>query len=140
MGSETGDIDVWRTPAVPALPPLTAATGVAEDNELLENEPAVSPDGKTVAFVQRPLGMPFGQADIYAVGIDGGPTSMLFATAESETSPAYSPDGTKVVFDSGGTPLVGNADGSGTPVPLNVGTLAAVGRFDWVPKQAEPSI
>lgn len=140
MGSETGDLDIRKTPSVPALPPATTATGVAEDNAQLENEPAVSPDGKTVAFAQRPLGMPLGQADVYAAGINGGPSTPLFATGASETSPAYSPDGTKIVFDSDGSPMVANADGSGTPVPLNVGTLAAVGRFDWVPKQPEPLV
>ena len=140
MGSETGDLDIRKTPSVPALPPANTATGVAEDNNFLENEPAVSPDGKTVAFAQRPLGMPFGQADIYAAGINGGPSTPLFATGASETSPAYSPDGTKIVFDLDGIPMVGNADGSGTPVPLSVGTLAAVGRFDWVPKQPEPPV
>lgn len=140
MGSETGDLDIRKTPSVPALPPVTTATGVAEDNGQLENEPTVSPDGKTVAFAQRPLGMPLGQADVYAASIDGGPSIPLFATGASETSPAYSPDGIKIVFDLDGIPMVGNADGSGTPVPLNVGTVAAAGRFDWAPKPPEPPL
>jgi hypothetical protein len=120
------------------VPPLTTATGVAEDNELLESEPTVSPDGTRVAFTQTPKTMFLGPFDIYSVGIDGGATTPLFNAMASETSPAYSPDGTKIAFDSAGIPLIGNANGSGTPAPLNVGTLTSVSRFDWAPKQFVP--
>jgi Tol biopolymer transport system component len=139
MASETGDMDIRKIPSVPTMPPLTTATGVAEDNELLESQPSVSPDGSRVAFTQTPKTSSFGPFDIYSVSINGGPTTPVFnAAVPSETSPAYSPDGTKMAFDSDAVPMIGNADGSGTPVPLNVGTLASVSGFDWAPKQAAP--
>jgi hypothetical protein len=81
------------------------------------------------------LGTPF---DIYSVGIEGGPTAPVYATAANEQFPAYSPDGTKMVFDSDGVPMIGNADGSGAPLPLEIGGLVGVGSFDWAPKQVAP--
>lgn len=133
MSSETGDMDIRKVPAAPATPPRTEATAVAADDELLESEPSVSPDGSTVAFTQTPKTMSFGPFDIYSVGIDGGPTKPLFATSASETSPAYSPDGTKIVFNRDGVAMIGNADGSGEPTPLNIGSLNSAGGFDWAP-------
>lgn len=140
MGSETGDLDIRKVPAALAVPPLTVATGVAADDEFLENEPTVSPDGSTVAFIQTPKTMSLGPFDIYATGIDGGASVPLFDSSTSETSPAYSPDGTKIVFTEDlTTALIGNADGSGTPVPLALEGVSSPGRFDWVPAPPPPA-
>lgn len=139
MSSETGDMDIRKVPAATTSPPLTVATAVAADDELLESEPSVSPDGSTVAFTQTPKTMSFGPFDIYSVGIDGGPTKPLFATSASETSPAYSPDGTKIVFNRDGVAMIGNADGSGIPVPLDIGPLNSPGAFDWAPLPPQPA-
>jgi len=136
MGSEEGDMDVRKTPSTPAVPPLTAATAVAADKELLESEPNVSPDGTRVAFTQVPKSSPLSPFDIYSVSIEGGPTVPVYATPANEQFPTYSPDGTKMVFDSGEVPMVGNADGSGTPQPLEIGGLVNAIYFDWAPKQA----
>lgn len=133
LASETGDLDIRKVPAALAAPPLTEATAVAADDELLESEPSVSPDGSTVAFTQVPTSMFLGPRDIYSVNINGGPTTPLFATSASETSPAYSPDGTKIVFSRDGVAMIGNADGSGTPEPLDIGPLNSAGSFDWAP-------
>ena len=133
LASETGDLDVRKVPAAVAVPPLTAATAVAADDELLESEPSISPDGSTVAFTQTPTSMFLGPRDIYSVSINGGPTTPLFATSANEISPAYSPDGTKIVFSRDGVAMIGNADGSGTPVPLDIGPLNSPGAFDWAP-------
>jgi TolB protein len=135
MGAEEGDMDVRKTPSIPAVPPLTTATAVAADKELLESEPTVSPDGTRVAFTQVPKSAPISPFDIYSVGIEGGPTVPVYATTANEQFPTYSPDGTKMVFDSDGVPMIGNADGSGTPVPLDVGGLVSAIFFDWAPKQ-----
>jgi TolB protein len=134
MGAEEGDMDVRKVPSTPAVPPLTAATAVAADKELLESEPTVSPDGTRVAFTQVPKSTPFAPFDIYSVSIEGGPTVPVYATAANERYPAYSPDGAKMVFDSDFVPMIGNADGSGTPVPLEVGGLVGASFFDWAPK------
>jgi len=134
MASETGDIDIRKIPSIPAVPPLTEATGLAEDNELLESHPSVSPDGSRVAFTQTAKTSPSGPFDIYSVSINGGATTPVYNSAASETSPAYSPDGTKMVFDLDGVPTVGNADGGGTLTPLNVSALFFASNFDWAPR------
>lgn len=134
MGSETGDLDIRKVPAATSTPPLTEATGVADDDEFLENEPTVSPDGSTVAFRRTPKTMSLGPFDIYAVSIDGGEEVPLFDSSVSETSPAYSPDGTKIVFTQDlTTGMIGNADGSGDPVPLALEGALFPSQFDWVP-------
>ena len=83
--------------------------------------PSWAPDATSVVFgAQRHLVHP----DIWAVDADGSNLRKLTATkARSETSPAYSPDGTTVVFSRTGPPsaqfdlwLMG-ADGS-TPTRL----------------------
>jgi hypothetical protein len=136
MASETGDQDIRKIPSTPAEPPLTVATGVAENDELLESEPTVSPDGTRVAFSQRPTSSPLDPFDIYAVGIDGGPTTPLFDDeTASEASPAFSPDGTKIAFVVAGQLMIGNADGSGTPTTLELDVYpGTVGSPDWAPK------
>jgi len=139
MGSETGDLDIRKVPAAVAVPPLTEATAVAADDEFLENEPTVSPDGSTVAFTRTPTTMFLGPFDIYGVSIDGGPETPLFATGASEISPAYSPDGTKIIFTQDFTAaMIGNADGSGTPVPLPLEGVESPGRFNWAPAPPPP--
>ncbi len=139
MTAETGDRDIRKIPSTPVVPPLTEATGLAEDNELIETDPSVSPDGSRVAFAQTSIASSGGPFDIYSVGIDGGATTPFYSTAANETSPAYSPDGTKMVFLRDGQPMIGNADGGGTPVPLEVGLLLSIGGLEWAPAQAAPS-
>lgn len=134
MNSEEGDMDIRKVSSTPAVPPLMTATAVAADKEQLEYEPNVSPDGARVAFIQVPKSSPFSPFDIYSVGTEGGPAIPVYATAANEQFPAYSPDGNKMVFDSDEVPMVGNADGSGTPVPLEVGGLTGGSSFDWATK------
>jgi hypothetical protein len=139
MTAETGDRDIRKIPSIPASPPLTEATGLAEDNSLLETEPSVSPDGSRVAFSQTPTTSQFGPFDIYSVGIEGGPTTPVYnAAVPSETSPTYSPDGTKMAFRSDGVLMIGSADGSGTPAPVNLSGISSIAGIDWAPAQAMP--
>jgi TolB protein len=80
--------------------------------------PALSPDGKKVAFssMQRD-----GNFEIYVVNTDGTGLTRLTNRVEDDVSPEWSPDGTKIVFAGsleGGEPykryiFLMNADGSG---------------------------
>ncbi len=107
-----------RTPAVESTRPVSSAPE-------LELDPAISPDGKLVAYASGPL---FGMR-IYVRRLAGGPAVMLSgSTAGDHRWPRWSPDGEQIVFtdrraDSsaayvvpyvGGTPrLVVAASGSG---------------------------
>ena len=71
--------------------------------------PAVSPDGRKIAFST-------GQGHIYVINADGSGLTQLTAGEESEEGPAFSPDGSKIAFSCHLGALdqicVMNADGS----------------------------
>lgn len=58
--------------------------------------PAVSPDGRRVAFIHNKAGSP----DLYVSDIDGGNLKQLTTTKEDESSPCWSPDGRRICFAS----------------------------------------
>lgn len=135
IASETGDYDIRKVPATLTGLPLTTSTGIADEDDQLTYEPTVSPDGGQVAFMQVPTSAPLGSPfDIYGVSIEGGTPVPLFDSAASERDPSYSPDGTKLAFSVDGVPMVGNADGSGEPQPLDIGVATSAGGFEWAVK------
>jgi Tol biopolymer transport system component len=75
-------------------------------------EPALSPDGSLVAF-RRSHGE--GETEIDVVNTDGNGFRTLTKIAGNplELAPAWSPDGKRLAFASGGDLYVMNADGSG---------------------------
>jgi len=65
------------------------------------SEPALSPDGQTIAFVSG--------GDIWEVPAQGGTAHLVVSDAATEGRPFYSPDGTKLAFTStrgGGNPNI----------------------------------
>ncbi len=78
----------YRSPVTDSLPPprvvpLTTAPGY-------EGDPALSPDGRQVAFVT--------ERDLYVKLIDGGQELQLTDNVEEEMRPAWSPDGSRIAF------------------------------------------
>ncbi len=66
-----------------------------------DTNPAVSPDGQTVAFMSRRNG----NWDVYVVGIDGAGLTQLTLDVASDGLPVWSPDGRTIAF-------VSNRDGA----------------------------
>lgn len=70
--------------------------------------PRLSPDGKTVIFDSGERGGPAGarQRDLWTVRVDGTGQRRLTDTPTDETSPSFSPDGTRIAYsadtDAGG--------------------------------------
>jgi len=56
-------------------------------------DPAISPDGQTVAFIRDDGG----DSGLYLIGVDGGAEHRIFAENKLRT-PAWSPDGARIAF------------------------------------------
>lgn len=59
-------------------------------------DPAISPDGQTVAFVRTA-----GENGIYLINIDGSNERLIFSGRNTLASPKWSPDGNYIVFSRG---------------------------------------
>ena len=76
------------------LASITAATVNANpvDTPLWLRNPDISPDGKTIAFTYK--------GDIYTVPVQGGNARQLTSSSAFDTTPKWSPDGSKIAFAS----------------------------------------
>ncbi len=106
---------------------LAAAPGRAADVIRLANRPALSPDGKTLAFDW--------DGDIWSVATSGGVARRLTGHPARDRQPRFSPDGKQLAFISerSGSPqvYVMPADG-GTPRQLTYHTAGHTLQ-DWCP-------
>ena len=90
MAAISSRLGPFRTAATPPkVAPFTSFAG-------RELEPAVSPDGKQVAFVWDGEGAD--NFDIYVKLIDGGTPLRLTANPGEDRQPAWSPDGRDIAF------------------------------------------
>jgi Tol biopolymer transport system component len=67
-----------------------------------ETEPAFSPDGRRIVFereVGGPAGHEIGNHEIFTMNVDGSDVRRLTTTPEAEQHPSFSPDGSRIVFD-----------------------------------------
>lgn len=95
------------------------------------SEPAVSPDGKWVAYTVRDTDYEAnrGRNDVWLSAVDGSTTRRLTTDPASDSSPAWSPDGRWIYFASsrGGSSQVWRISASGgeaeqvTKLPTDVG-------------------
>jgi dipeptidyl aminopeptidase/acylaminoacyl peptidase len=84
-------------------PALAAPKGLTIEDMLAMqrvSDPAVSPDGKLVAFTVRDTDFDAnrGRTDVWLVAIDGGATTRLTTHPDNDSDPAWSPDGKWVYF------------------------------------------
>ncbi|MFI7246032.1 hypothetical protein [Streptomyces qinglanensis] len=69
--------------------------------------PALAPDGGSVVFDSAEPSSAGSQRDLWQVGTDGSGLRRLTDTPADETSPTYSPDGTRIAYSSDADPLRG---------------------------------
>src|SRR4051794_30000387 len=115
-----------------ALP--VAAKGLTVDDMLAMqrvSDPAISPDGKRVAFAVRETDLDAnrGRFDVWIGNVDGTNVRRLTSNPENDTDPAWSADGKWIYFTSSrsGSDQVWRVDPNGgeaeqvTKLPLDVG-------------------
>jgi Tol biopolymer transport system component len=128
----SGGFDLIKIPSTGG--PFTSGTNLTNTTGFQERSAAVSPDGSRVAF-DRYAGSAH---DIYSVSISGGDLQPIAASPTvGEVGPAYSPDGTKILYVADGIPMIADASGA-NPLPLDTGAATFPSDFDWAPAQAVP--
>ena len=89
--------------------------------------PAISPDGKRIAFASWRNGK--SDTDIYVVNVDGSNLRQLTTNPADDFTPTWSPSGAQIAFTSGrtGRPQIYmmNADGTGTATLVSRGETEA---------------
>jgi Tol biopolymer transport system component len=94
-----------------------AFTREAPGGPWMQGGPAGPAPGGGPQGAEGPLSVPLPQADIWRVAASGGEPERLTDSAGDDRAPVFSPDGTKILFDStrdGNTEIyVMNADGTG---------------------------
>ena len=122
---------VWFWPHKPRRPPTSVVPVTTYAG--IEVEPAISPDGKQVAFVWN--GENQDQYDLYVKPVAGDESLRLTNDNERETSPVWSPDGTRIAFlrklDNGYGVYVVPATGGSEKL-----ITTSSGAFDWSPDGA----
>lgn len=92
---------------------MTSAAAMAAESPLWMRYPAISPDGKTIAFSYK--------GDIYTVNAEGGEAHQLTTNSAYDAYPVWSPDGTRIAFASsreGSLDVYVMPKGGGEPVRL----------------------
>ena len=85
-------MDTKKTLLCGLLLATASLSAVAQERPLWLRYPAISPDGKTIAFAY--------QGDIYTVPSTGGEARRLTSTEAYESFPVWSPDGKQIAFTS----------------------------------------
>lgn len=91
-----GGVCSWLAFRQPEVAPADAVLTQLTRDSGFTGDPAISPDGKLVAFSSDRAGE--GHLDVWVLQTAGGPAVRLTKLPGNESSPSFSPDGTTVYF------------------------------------------
>jgi Tol biopolymer transport system component/DNA-binding winged helix-turn-helix (wHTH) protein len=127
--------NLWTMRLTPDGRPAGSPAPLTEDSSLRSTMPAISPDGRRVAYQVKLRGT---MSDIYVMDGSASPPQQITHDPGAEYMPSWTPDGKALVFSStkgGGNKLwrVSLADGSetvavNTPLPHTMGRLSPDGK------------
>jgi Tol biopolymer transport system component len=111
--------------------PLTSAIPTTSRSPLDETEPAIQPSLARMGYTQSDPANP-ASSDIQTAYSNDGTDEYPLAVdpARSERSPAFSPDGTEVVYIDGGGLVTATAGGL-SPTPLAIAPASSPADPDW---------
>lgn len=122
-GSATVDSDIFIVSLRDAIDKKTAPRNITNNPAAIDDDPDWSPDGRTIIFTSHARTDDYRNAtsaEIYSIRADGtGAPKALTDNNEEERAPAWSPDGTRIVYSCRRAPrpdfdiCVMNADGTG---------------------------
>ena len=123
-GSATTDSDIFIVSLRDLIEKHAAPRNITNNPAAVDDDPDWSPDGRTILFTSHSTADDYRDAtsaEIYTISADGtGKPKALTSNKEEERAPAWSPDGTKIVFHRAKARGLGawdlwlvNADGTG---------------------------
>jgi LruC domain-containing protein len=120
-----GDFEIY------SIDPETGTTAKLTDNTSTDKHPALSADGKKIAFVSNRSG----SWAIYTMNSDGtGVSSPVAALSGAyDGHPSWNPDASKIAYDNAGDIFIINADGSGNSNITNTASFPKEIEPDWSP-------
>jgi TolB protein len=100
-GSATSDSDIFVVNVDDLLAGVEHPTNITNSPAMIDDDPDWSPDGQRIVFTSHPVTDdpdPSDQAEIFLMNPDGTGLQQLTFNAAEERGPAWSPDGTQIVF------------------------------------------
>jgi tetratricopeptide (TPR) repeat protein len=126
-----GLMAVGRADKARALALLEGETNLTQTPDIIESDPAWSPDGSRIAFVVGTVQQE--NASIWAMNADGSEQTQI-TDGPFDFAPNWSPDGAKITFigpgDGGSDVWVMNADGT-AKARINPGAGSVEAQPDW---------
>ncbi len=91
---------IWVIPAAGGTARQLTQTPADVPGNWVDEEPAISPDGKQVVFARRTAGPGNSRFQLWTIGGAGANAAALNPSNGNDTAPAWSRDGTKIAFQS----------------------------------------
>jgi TolB protein len=142
-GSATSDSDIFVANIDDLLAGVEQPTNITNSPDMIDDDPDWSPDGEKIVFTSHPVTDDprfSNQTELYLMNPDGTGVQQLTHNGEEERAPAWSPDGTRIVYScrvgDGTNPFricVMNADGSDVQQLTNEGDAVSDLTATWSP-------